>query len=134
MSKSLHLYTSDSDLTAATGTIGLLCEFAPDSPWLRATEHYYGPDEILGSVDAALPVAYSLVSKLLQSAPIIEGLPLLSIFEESLLEQMSYILQTFQLRCAISRNQPRLACATKALEFPADAFGLVPPRNAAVVT
>ena len=97
MSKSLHLYTSDSDLTAATGTIGLLCEFAPDSPWLRATEHYYGPDEILGSVDAALPVAYSLVSKLLQSAPIIEGLPLLSIFEESLLEQMSYILQTFQL-------------------------------------
>jgi hypothetical protein len=97
MSKSLHLYTSDSDLTGATGTVGLLCEFAPDSPWLRATEHFYGPDEILGSVDAALPVAYSLVSKFLQSAPIIEGLPLLSIFEESLLEQVSYILQTFQL-------------------------------------
>ena len=97
MSKSLDLYTSDSDLTGMAGTIGLLCEFAPDSPWLRATEHCYGPDEILGSVDAALPVAYSLVSKLLQSAPIIEGLPVLSIFEESLLEQVSYIIQTFQL-------------------------------------
>ena len=77
--------------------MGLLCEFAPDSPWLRATEHFYGPDEILGSVDAALPVAYSLVSKLLRSAPVIEGLPMVSILEESLLEQASYIIQAFHL-------------------------------------
>src|SRR6266567_3128612 len=97
MSKSLHLYAGDRDLTGTTGTVGLLCEFAPDSPRLQGVEHYYGPDEILGSVDAALPVAYALVSKLLQSAPVIEGLPVLSVFEELLLEQVSYIVQAFQL-------------------------------------
>lgn len=97
MSKSLHLYTSDSDLTGAAGTVGLLCEFAPDSPWLQATEHSCGPDEILGSVDAALPVAYALVSKLLKSSPVIEGLPVLSVFEELMLEQVSYIVQAFHL-------------------------------------
>jgi hypothetical protein len=99
MSKNLHLYlyTGDSDLTGATGTVGLLCEFAPDSPRLQDTERHYGPDEILGSVDAALPVAYALVSKLLQSAPVIEGLPVLSVFEELLLEQVSYMVQAFQL-------------------------------------
>jgi len=97
MSENLHLYAGDSDLTDATGTVGLLCEFAPDSPWLQGAEHCYGPDEILGSVDAALTVAYSVASKLLQSAPIIEGLPLLSILEESLLEQLSYIVQAFHL-------------------------------------
>lgn len=97
MSKNLHLYTGASDLTGATGTVGLLCEFAPDSPWLRESEQHYGPDEILGSVDAALPVAYALVSKLLQSAPVIEGLPVLSIFEELLLEQVSYMVQAFHL-------------------------------------
>jgi hypothetical protein len=97
MSKSLHLYTRDSDLTGATGTVGLLCEFAPDSPCLQKLEQHYGPDEILGSVDAALPVAYALVSKLLQSAPIIEGLPVLSVFEELLLEQVSYMVQAFHL-------------------------------------
>ncbi len=97
MTENLHLYSSDSDLSGATGIAGLLCEFAPDSPWLQATERCYGPDEILGSVDAALPVAYSLVSKLLQSTPVIDGLPMLAIFQELLLEQVSYIVQAFQL-------------------------------------
>ena len=97
MSKNLHLYTGDSDLTGATGIAGLLCEFAPDSAWLQTVDEHYGPDEILGSVDAALPVAHGLVSKLLQSAPVIEGLPVLSIFEELLLEQVSYMVQAFHL-------------------------------------
>jgi hypothetical protein len=97
MSKNLHLYAGDGELTGATGTVGLLCEFAPDSPWLQGVEHYYRPDEILGSVDAALPVAYALVSKLLESSPVIEGLPVLRVFEELLLEQVSYIAQAFRL-------------------------------------
>ena len=80
-----------------TGAVGLLYEFAPDSPQLRAAEHCHRPDEILGSVDEALPVAYSLVSKLLRSAPVIEGLPVLRVFEEPLLEQVSYIVQAFHL-------------------------------------
>jgi hypothetical protein len=97
MSKKLHLHAGNSDFTRVTGTVGLLCEFAPDSPCLRSVEHYYRSDEILGSVDAALPVAYGLVSKMLESAPVIEGLPVLSVFEEPLLEQVSYIVQAFHL-------------------------------------
>ncbi|HEY3974977.1 MAG TPA: hypothetical protein VGM18_18365 [Candidatus Sulfotelmatobacter sp.] len=97
MAKTLHLYAGDSDPTYAVGTVGLLCEFAPDSPCLKAAEHYYGPDKMLGSVDAALPVAYALVSKLFQSSPIIDGLPVLKVFEELLLEQVSYIAQAFHL-------------------------------------
>ncbi len=104
MSKSLYLYAGDSDSTNATGIVGLLCEFAPDSPWLQGAERCYWPDEILGSADAALAVAYSLVSKLLQSAPVTEGLPLLSIFEEPLLEQVSYIVQAFHLDRWISSH------------------------------
>jgi hypothetical protein len=97
MSKTLHLYASGSDLANVVGTVGLLCELAPDSPWLQNAERSYGPDEILGSADAALAVAYPVVCKLLQSAPSIEGLPILSILEETLLEQVSYIVQTFHL-------------------------------------
>jgi hypothetical protein len=104
MSKSLQLYASDSDLTNAAGAVGLLCEFAPDSPRFRGADHCYQPDEILGSVDAALTIAYSLSSKLLLNAPIIEGLPLLSIFEEPLLEQISYIVQAFDLDRWISSH------------------------------
>lgn len=99
MSQNLHLFAGDSDrdLTGTTGTVGLLCEFAADSPWLQGVEHSYGPDEILGSIDDALPVAYSLVSKLLQSAPVIEGLPVVSVLEEMWLEQVSSIVQAFHL-------------------------------------
>ena len=93
MSKSLHLYTGDGAVTGTTGTVGLLCEFAPDSPWLLGIEDRHSPEELLGSVDAALPTAYSLVSKLLQSTPVIDGFRLMYIFEELLLEQFSHILQ-----------------------------------------
>lgn len=97
MSKTIHLYTKGSHLTEVTGTVGLLCEFAPDTPWLRGAEHCYCADEMLGSPDAALQISYSVVSKLLRGAPVVEGLPLLSIFEEELIEQTSYIVQAFHL-------------------------------------
>ena len=97
MSKILHLSAHDVDLSNVSGTIGLLCEFAPDSPWMRVCEHYCFPDEMLGSVDDALKFVYPLVTKLLQAAPRIEGVPPLSIFEESLLEQFSYITQALHL-------------------------------------
>lgn len=97
MSKTLHLYAGDSDLRGATGTVGLLCEFAPDSPWLQKVERYYLADEILGPADDALPIAYALVSKLIDSAAVIEGLPVLRVFEELLLEEVSYIVQAFHL-------------------------------------
>ncbi len=97
MSNILHLYGAGSNLTAVTGDAGLLCEFAPDSPWIRRTESLYGPDEMLGSADSALMVAHSLVRKLLHAASAIDELPTLTIYEEPLLEQLSYIVQTFQL-------------------------------------
>jgi hypothetical protein len=97
MSKTIQLYASGSDFANATGTVGLLCEFAPDSPSLRRAESCYGPEELLGSRDEALVAVYPLVSKLLKSTPIIDDLPLLYIFEESLLEQLSYIVQAFHL-------------------------------------
>lgn len=97
MPKTIQLYASGSDFADASGTIGLLCEFAPDSPSLRRAEACYGPEELLGSADAALAAVYPLVSKLLASAPIIDELPLLHIFEESLLEQLSYIVRAFHL-------------------------------------
>src|SRR5260221_5318662 len=119
MSKSLHLYTGDSNRTGATGTVGLLFEFAADSPWLQGVEHYYGPDEILGSIDDALPVAYSLVSRLLQSAPIIEGLPVMRVFEEMWLEQVSSIVQAFHLNrwiCARGLSSCRFDCYSPLLD------------------
>ena len=97
MPRILHVYAGDGDLTDAVGTVGLLAEFAPDSPCLRAAKDCYRPEEILGSPDAALPVAYALVSKLLAKTPVIEGLPVLRVLEELMLEQLSYIVQAFHL-------------------------------------
>ncbi len=98
MSKILHLSANDSDLTDVKGTVGLLCEFAPDSPWAAAAAgKCYGPDVLLGSPDSALTVAYPFVTKLLQNAPRVEGFSPLSIFEETLLEQVSYMAQTLNL-------------------------------------
>jgi hypothetical protein len=97
MPNTLHLYGAGSDLTAATGHVGLLCEIAPDSRWLHGAQYCYRADEMLGSQDAALKVAHPLVCELIQSVSTIEDLPTLSIFEEPLLEQLSYIVQTFRL-------------------------------------
>jgi len=97
MSNILHLYAADSDLAAVTGYAGLLCEIAPDSPWLGEAERSYRAGEMLGSQDAALEVAHSIVYKLIQGVSSIEDLPILTIFEEPLLEQLSYIVQTFHL-------------------------------------
>jgi hypothetical protein len=96
MSKILYLSASDSDLSNVAGTVGLLCEFAPDSPWL-SPEHHYFPDQLLGSADDALKFVYPLVTKLLQAVPRTEGVSMLSIYEESLLEQFSYITQALHL-------------------------------------
>lgn len=104
MSNTLHLYSSDSKLVGVTGAMGLLCELAPDSPSLKRPRDLYGPTEMLGSADDALRVAYSLVSKLLQASPMIEGLPLLSVFEESLLEEFSRLAQAFYLDRWISER------------------------------
>jgi len=135
MSKTLHLYASDSDLANATGTVGLLCELASDSPWLQKAEHCYGPDEILGSADAALAVAYSLVWKLLQNTPSIEGLPILNILEETLLEQVSYIVQAFHLdrwissrgfsTCRFASYSPWLERLRQVRAFSASTYALV---------
>jgi len=97
MSKNLQLTAKDSSLKNPRGAVGLLCEFAPDSPWLREAECWYGPDRLLGSADEALKSVYPLVTKLLQAAPQVEGVALVKIFEETLLEQFSYIAQALQL-------------------------------------
>jgi hypothetical protein len=105
MSRILHLSAKDHDLSNVRGTVGLLCEFAADSPWIRGADTCYGPEELLGSVDAALHSVYPLVTKLLEGVPRPEGFPPLSIFEETLLEQLSYILQAFQLDRWISEGK-----------------------------
>src|ERR1043166_2396648 len=105
MSPILHLSAKEGDLSNVKGTVGLLCEFAADSPWIREAKTGYGPEELLGSVDAALHSVYPLVTKLLEGAPRAEGFPPLSIFEEPLLEQLSYILQAFQLDHWISEGK-----------------------------
>jgi hypothetical protein len=97
MSHTINLYGTDSDPRAIAGTAGMLCEFPEDSEWLLRAERCYGPHEMLGSADDALRVAHALVSKLIAAASTIESLPILSIFEEPLLEQVSYIAQTFHL-------------------------------------
>ena len=104
MSNTLYLYSSDSKLGGVTGAVGLLCELAPDSPSLERASGLYKPSEMLGSADDALRVAYSLVSKLLRASPMIEGLPLLSVFEESLLEEFSRLAQAFYLDRWISER------------------------------
>src|SRR5215831_3879742 len=135
MSETFHLYASGSDLTHVAGTVGLLCEFAPDSPWLQNVEHCYRAVDILGSADAALTVAYSLVSKLLQNTQSIEGLPILSILEETLLEQVSYIVQAFYLdhwisthgfsRCRFASYSPWLERLSQVKAFNASAYDIV---------
>lgn len=105
MSKIIYLLAKDSDLTKIQGTVGLLCEFAADSPGIIAAEHCYGPEELLGSVDGALHTVYPLVTKFLEGAPRLEGFPPLSVFEETVLEQLSYILQAFQLDRWISEGK-----------------------------
>jgi hypothetical protein len=97
MSKTLHLYASGSDFSEVTGTVGLLCEFAADSPSLENADPCYVPEQLLGSADAALALAYPLVSAVLRTTPVIDGLPLLYVFEESLLEEFSHIVQAFRL-------------------------------------
>jgi len=104
MAETLNLYASGSDLNGATGTVGLLCEFAPDSPSLRNIGQCYRLDDLLGSADAALAEVYPLVGKLLRSAPVLDGLPFLYLFEEPLLEQLSYIKQAFHLDSWISER------------------------------
>ncbi|HET9406073.1 MAG TPA: hypothetical protein VFO39_02445 [Candidatus Sulfotelmatobacter sp.] len=98
MTDILNLYGPESDLTAVKQVrAGLLCEFAPDSPWLREAERCYRADEMLGSADDALILAHSLVSRLLERVSGIDGLPSFTVFEEPLLEQVSYIVQAFHL-------------------------------------
>lgn len=105
MSKIIHLLSKDSDLKQMNGAVGLLCEFAADSPWIRGAESCYGPEELLGSLDVALHLVYPLVTKLLEAAPRPEGFPPLSIFEETLLEQLSYIHQAFLLDRWITKEK-----------------------------
>ncbi len=119
MSQILNLYGRDSDLTGITGVAGLLCEFAPDSPWLRGAEHCYRAQEMLGSVDDALMVAHSLVSKLVESVSNLEPLPVLTIFEEPLLEQVSYTVQAFHLDrwiCSRGFSACRFECCSPWLD------------------
>ena len=97
MPKTLNLYGTDSDLSTIAGNVGMLCELPEDSEWLRGAEHWHGPEEMLGSPDDALRVAHTLVSKLMAALSDIQELPVLSIFEEALLEQVSYAVQAFHL-------------------------------------
>lgn len=97
MSKTVHLLSGDSDFKGARGSVGLLCELAPDSPSLRGLQECHAADELLGSRDAALKIAYSLVTKILQSAPLTDGFSPLHIFEETLLEHVSYAFQALTL-------------------------------------
>lgn len=97
MSKTVYLLSGDSDFKGVTGAAGLLCELAPDSPSLRGLQECHGADELLGARDAALKIAYSLVTKILQNAPTGEGFSPLYIFEETLLEHISYAFQTLSL-------------------------------------
>jgi hypothetical protein len=97
MSRTLNLYGADADLSAISGSAGMLCEFPPDSEYLTVVEHCYGPEEMLGSPDDALSIAHCVVSKLLAALADTDGLPILSVFEEPLLEQISYVAQAFHL-------------------------------------
>jgi len=97
MSKTVYLLSGGSDLERAAGTAGLLCELAPDSPAVRNRRGCSGPGELLGSRDLVLKSAHALVTKLLQHAPLVEGVSLLALYEENLLEHVSAALQAFNL-------------------------------------
>jgi hypothetical protein len=97
MANTLTLYGTGSDLSAVKGVAGLLFELAPDSPWLKGTERYHRPDELLGSADDALDRAHSVVSKLIEHVGAIAGIPSLAVLEEPLLEQVSYCAQALHL-------------------------------------
>ena len=97
MPQTLNLYGTDSDLRTISGHAGMLCEFPQDSEWLKSAGHWYGPEEMLGTPDDALSVAHSVVSKLMAALSGAEELPVLSIFQESLLEQVSYAVQAIHL-------------------------------------
>ena len=104
MPRTLNLYTSDTDLSNVEGNAGLLFECAPDSQFLANAECWFSPEEMLGSADAALHLVYGLVSKVLENTPVVEGCPLLSVFEETLLEQGSYIARAYHLDRWIAEN------------------------------
>jgi hypothetical protein len=97
MAQTLHLYGTNSDLSTIRAGAGLLCELPADSAWRRGAENWYGPEDMLGSPDDALLIAHSLVSKLIAALCSIKDLPLLTIFEETLLEQVSQVVQAFHL-------------------------------------
>ncbi|MFZ0734777.1 MAG: hypothetical protein WAM79_20840 [Candidatus Sulfotelmatobacter sp.] len=97
MSKTVYLISGGGKLQSVRGSVGLLCELAPDSPSLRGFQECHGAGELLGSQDAALKVAYPLVTKFLENAPVVEGFSPLQVFEETLLEHSSYIFQTLKL-------------------------------------
>lgn len=105
MSKTVYLLSGDSDLKGVSGSIGLLSELASDSLSIRGLPEYHGAAELLGSPDAALEIAYPLVTKFLQAAPAVEGFSPLQIFEETLLENISYISQALKLDQWISARE-----------------------------
>lgn len=109
----LNLYGTDSDLSTVAGDAGMLCEVPRDSQWLKGAEHCYGPEELLGSADEALVVAHSLVGKLIAALSAVKGLPVLTMFEEPLLEQVSYAVQALHLDrwiCSQQFSECRFDC------------------------
>lgn len=97
MSRTFDFYGTESRLTALSGSAGLLCELAPDSPHIRGVEYCHRPEQLLGSADQALRIADSVVSKIIHAISIVQGLPILTIMEEPLLEQVSYAVQALHL-------------------------------------
>lgn len=113
MSRTLNLYGTTSDLSTISGNAGILCEFPEDSECLRAADHWHGPAEMLGSPDDALRVAHSVVSKMMAALAGVKELPALSVFEEPLLEQISYAAQAFHLDrwiCSEAFSECRFDC------------------------
>ncbi len=97
MPEILNLYGATSDPRAVKATAGMLCEFPEDSDWLSTAAPCHTPEELLGSADEALHVAHAMVSKLMAQVSMARELPILSIFEEPMLEQVSYAIQGFHL-------------------------------------
>jgi|SRR4051794_1033437 hypothetical protein len=105
MAKTLHLLTPDTKFRKVDGPVGVLHEFASDSPWIRALSHeWHTADELMGSPDQALEQVSPLVTKLLRAAPEIEGFSPVEIFEETLLEEFSYIVRACNLDRWISNH------------------------------
>lgn len=109
MSQSFNFYGTESRLTGLGRSAGFLCELAPDSPRTVGVEHCYWPQQLLGSPDEALKIADSVVSKILCRLSMAEGLPILGVVEEPLLEQVSYTVQALHLDRWI-RSQGISAC------------------------